>query len=175
VRTLDVGTCNGRRFVMVAGFGYDAHVAGRVPAVTKQALGKYAYHLQAAYDYLMYKPPKLRVRIDSGEWIEGTFALVANLRRYGGDLFFAEDARADDGLLNLVLFRDFSACSILRGVGGAWLRRGVPETVAERRSGRVFQIQAEPCVPHQLDGEVLPAIGVAEIGVVPAGLNLIAP
>ncbi len=175
VRSLDVGVCNGRRFLMVAGFGYDAHVAARVPSSVKRVLGKYAYHLQAAYEYLTYKPPCLQISMDGGEWLDGKFALIANLRRYGGDLFFAQDARPDDGLLNLVLFRDFSPRSIVRGVGGAWLRRGVPEQVAERRTGRVLRLRSDSAVPHQLDGEVLPEIREAEIHVLSAALKMVAP
>ena len=133
VRRIDVGFANDRRFLMVSGFGYDAHVAGQVPGFTKSLLGKYAYHLQACLNYPAYSVPSLKVQVDGeGAWHQGAFALIANLRRYGGDLFFADDARPDDGLLNLVLFRDLSPLSLLRGVGGAFRRVGVPETAAIR-------------------------------------------
>lgn len=165
----------GRRFLMVAGFSYDAHVAARVPGAIKKALGKYAYHLQAICCYPFYRRPKLTLTTAEGGRFSGVFALIANLRRYGGDLFFAHQARFDDGLLDLVLFRGFSPREVLAGVGGAWLRRGVPESVADRVRSSWFELEADYAVPFQVDGEVFPEIRRVRIEAEPGALRMVVP
>ncbi|MFZ2956478.1 MAG: diacylglycerol kinase family protein [Candidatus Ozemobacteraceae bacterium] len=175
VRRLDTGRVNGRRYLMVAGFGYDAYVAGRVPGFTKALLGKYAYHLQATLDYPLYKRPQLTIVDDQGCSYVGEFALIANMRRYGGDLFFAHSAVCDDGMLDLVLFRNFSPRSVLRGVWGAFTRRGVPEAVAVRSRSRSFLLVSDGPVPFEIDGEVCPPLTTARITIEPASLAMMVP
>ena len=93
LRRLDVGLVGSRKFLMVAGFGFDAEVAGSIHPTCKRLLGQYAYHLEVVRRYLGYRPPTLRVSVDGAEPVTGCFALFANMRRYGGGLFFAPGAR----------------------------------------------------------------------------------
>lgn len=175
VRRFDTGRCNGRRFFMVAGCEFDAHVASSVPALPKKWLGQYAYHLESLCRYPRYDFPTLRVEVDGGPAVTGSFALVANLRRYGGGLFFAADARPDDGQLDLVLFRRMTVPFLLKGLWGAWTRRGVGSDVAWRLRGRQFRLQPPRPVRFQLDGEVLPPAAELQICVEPASLAMVTP
>ncbi len=47
VQDIYLGTANGRRFVMMAGVGFDARVVEAIPARVKRALGKGAYVLMS--------------------------------------------------------------------------------------------------------------------------------
>lgn len=165
----------GLRYLMVAGFSYDAHVAARVPNLLKKILRTYSYHLQAACCYPFYRRPRLAVTAADGRRYTGAFALFANLRRYGGELFFAHEARPDDGRLDLVLFRGFSPREILCGLGGAWLRRGVSERFADRVRSPWFELEADHDVPFQADGEVFPEIRRVRIEAEPNALRMVVP
>ncbi len=175
VRPFDTGRWNDRRFFMVAGCEFDAHVAASVPRLPKQWLGQYAYHLESLRRYPFYQPPAIRVEIDGKETVVGAFVLIANLRRYGGGLFFASGARPDDGLLDLVAFRKLSPPFVLKGLLGAWTRRGVGTDVAHRRRGREFVLRAPRPIRAQLDGEVLAPVSEAHVTVEPASLRMVAP
>ncbi|MBF0502418.1 MAG: diacylglycerol kinase family lipid kinase [Candidatus Riflebacteria bacterium] len=174
IHKLDTGRVNDRRYLITAGFGYDAHVAGRVPGFTKKLLGKYAYHLQAILDYPFYTPPRLTVTDDRGQRYTGEFALIANMRRYGGDLFFADSAAFDDGLLDLILFRRFDPGSIIRGIRKAFARQGVPETVADHCRSHSFLLESDRPVPFQIDGETYPPLRTARVTIDPASLRMMA-
>jgi diacylglycerol kinase (ATP) len=175
VRTFDTGRWNDRRFFMVAGCEFDAHVAAAVPRLPKRWLGQYAYHLETLRRYPTYAPPRLRVEIDGQTTVEGAFVLFANLRRYGGGLFFAQGARPDDGRLDLVALRRLSLPFLVKGLWGAWTRRGVGSDIAHRCQGRSFLLRSSRPVRVQLDGEVLEPVTEARITVEPASLRLVAP
>ncbi len=165
----------GMRFFMVAGFGLDAHVASRVHWLPKKILGQYAYHLETVMQYPFYDPPNISVIVDGKNSYQGQFALIANLRRYGGNLFFAPSARPDDGLLDLVLFRNVGPHSILKGGYGAISGRGVPLDIAHRIQGKRFDLSFDKPIPFQLDGEVFPAISNAAIDIMPNSLKMVVP
>jgi diacylglycerol kinase (ATP) len=163
------------RFLMVAGFGLDAHIAARVPSFTKRLFGQYAYHLESALQYPFYRSPRLVVTDEQGQAYEGAFALFANLRRYGGNLFFAPEARADDGLLDLVLFRRLTPLHLVGGFLAAHAGKGVPPRLAHRVRSRTFHLQSDVPVGLQLDGEVLPERRAATVSVEPGALRMIIP
>lgn len=175
IQRLDTGMMNGRRFLMSAGFGFDAHVAAHVPACSKRLLGQYAFHLETILRYPFYRPPSLHVRIDGGEAHTGAYLLCANLRRYGGDMFFAPDARPDDGLIDVVLFENLSLRPLLKGLWGAKTGRGPPSESARRLTGRRIEIECDEPVGVQLDGEVLPPVTRAVVEVGHSDLAMVVP
>ena len=105
---------------------------------------------------LAYRFPPLTIRVDEAdreEVLTGTTAFVFNLPRYALGLPIAPTARDDDGLLDLVVFRDpgpFRALHYLWMIfRGLHLRQ---PGVEHRRVRRVAVTAAEP-VPVQLDGD----------------------
>ena len=160
---MDLGVANGRRFALMAGFGFDADVVGRHHAARLGQSGvlktthRVAYVepvLRSSFGY-RFPPLTLEVEgIDGGvETLVGTTAFVFNLPRYALGLPFAPSAQADDGWLDLVLFRDPGP---LRALHYVWLVvRGLHldrPGIIHRRVRRVT-ISAEGTVPVQLDGD----------------------
>jgi len=175
LKRFDTGRIEKRRFLMVAGFGFDAHVAGSVPALAKKLLGQYAYHLESIRRYPFYSAPEIRVSVDGAPPAKGVFALIINLRRYGGDLFFSPKAVPDDGYLDLVLFKSLAPDFLLKGLWGAFTRRGVGPDVAHRAQGREFVLESDSPIPYQLDGEILPAKKAFYVSVGNKDLEMIVP
>ncbi|MBF0546886.1 MAG: diacylglycerol kinase family lipid kinase [Candidatus Riflebacteria bacterium] len=174
IKRIDCGKVQEKRFMMVAGFGYDAHVSGKVNPILKKILGIYSYYLQAATMYPFYKRPQITI-FSNGQEYQGEFALIANMRRYGGELFFAHDALYDDGMLDLVLFRKFDPASILIGLISAKLRKGVPEKIAYRFRSKDFSLQSSIPIQFQLDGEAFWPIQNARISLEKKCLPVIIP
>jgi diacylglycerol kinase family enzyme len=159
----DLGLSPGRRFTLMAGFGFDADVVTRHHEARIRGGATRPTHRGMYVDPLLrssfgYRFPSITVSFDdpdSGqtESLVGTTVFVFNLPRYALGLPFAPTALGDDGLLDLVVFREpgpFQALHYLwLVVRGLHLDRpGV-----EHRKVRRAVIAASDLVPVQLDGD----------------------
>ncbi len=160
--SVDVGRSDDRRFLLMAGFGFDADVVTRHHRARMSRSGRVRPTNRMAYvepilrSSFSYRFPRISVRIlDPGveEVLRGTTVLVFNLPRYALGLPFVPVARDDDGWLDLVVFREpgpFQAlyylwkvlCGIHLGDPGVFHRRV-----------RKVVVTAEEPIPVQLDGD----------------------
>lgn len=173
LQKMDLGLCNGKKFAFVAGIGFDAAVANSVSKRLKSCFGQFAYGIAAIKTFFNYKPTRLVVECDNGEKLEGEFAIFANMRRYGGELYFAPEARYNDGLINLVLLKKFTFNSLLKLIKFAYKKEICPENIAVRFCGRNFKVTSSEPVLYELDGEVMGLEKEFEIGVEPSALKVI--
>lgn len=160
--SLDLGLTRSRRFTLMAGIGFDADIVTRhhlarvgragVPRPTHRA----SYVEPVLRSSLRYRFPILTIRIvDPGheEVLTGSTVFLFNLPRYALGLPFAPTARGDDGLLDLIVFRNagpFQALYYLWLVVRS-LHLDTPG-VFHRRVRRVVVSSAET-VPVQFDGD----------------------
>lgn len=173
---VDLGLANGRRFLLMAGFGFDGDVVTRHHGV-RTASGSVRPTHRAAYvepilrSSFTYRFPSVAVHVEdpgAEETLVGTTVFAFNLPRYALNLPFAPSARQDDGLLDLVVFRDpgpFQALYYLwRVVLGTHLKLS---GVYHRRVSRV-SLSSRGTVPVQIDGDpggrLLPTSTGAEPG-----------
>jgi diacylglycerol kinase family enzyme len=190
VARIDLGRADGRRFSLMAGIGFDAEVVTRHHEARVGLAGVARPTHRAAYvepilrASLSYRFPPLTVTVaDPGreEVLVGTTAFVFNLPSYALGLPLAPTAVADDGLLDLVVFRDAGP---FRALHYLWLAlRGLhlsrPD-VHHRRVAHVLVSTTVP-VPFQLDGDpggvVDPGAGQApwSIDVLPAAVDIVVP
>ena len=158
----DVGRMSGRRFGLMAGFGFDADVVTRhhllrlantgVPRPTNRV----AYVEPVLHSSFCYRFPRMSVTVDdlgAEETLEGTTVFVFNLPSYALGLPFVPSARGDDGWLDLIVFRKPGPLHALHYlwlvVRGLHLKRpGV-----EHRRVRRITIASTESVPVQLDGD----------------------
>ncbi len=158
---VDVGLANGRRFLLMTGFGFDGDVVTRHHG-TRTASGYVRTTHRAAYvepilrASFSYAFPRIAVRIEdpgAEETLVGTTIFAFNLPRYALNLPFAPAARQDDGFLDLVVFRDpgpFQALYYLwRVVRGTHLQLS---GVYHRRV-RKITLSSRGVVPVQIDGD----------------------
>lgn len=153
VLPVDLGRADGHCFLLMAGVGWDAAVAKRVPSRLKRRLGDIAYILQAAGMLPQLRPSPAHWTID-GEAREGrlAFMVIGNTRLYGGMVQFTKSAYADDGLLDVLALCPGSI------VDGARLSM---KTLTGRLGGdhHAFESRARsvsietPGIPVQLDGD----------------------
>jgi len=142
-----------RWFINVAGAGYDAFVAERVPRPAPSAS---AYLRGALTGLAEYRPPVFRIVADD-HTIEGRLllAFVANARYCGHRMDVAPTASTEDGQLDVVAVRDLSLIKILPKLAKLYRGRilGDP-AVRHERAGSV-RIDTEPVVAVQADGQVV--------------------
>jgi diacylglycerol kinase (ATP) len=189
---VDVGLAMGRRFLLMAGFGFDGdivsrHHRGRVSqSGSIRPTHRVAYVGPVLLSSLFYRFPTISVRVDdpgAEELLTGTTVFVFNAPRYALGLPFVPTARDDDGWLDLIVFRKpgpFQALYYL------WkIFRGThldDPSVYHRRVKRVV-LTSRARIPVQIDGDpggYLPPQTAAEpdaawtVEVIPAALDVIA-
>jgi YegS/Rv2252/BmrU family lipid kinase len=104
-RAVSLGTVNGRRFSMMAGTGFDAHVVRDVSTRLKRAIGKGAYALETFRQLFAFGVRTYEAVID-GVPHRAASVLVCNGHYYGGKFVAAPDARLDRPGFQVVLFLD---------------------------------------------------------------------
>jgi len=187
VLPIDLGVVAGRRFALMAGVGFDADVVTRHHEARVGKLGRMRPTHRAAYVEPVlrasfgYKFPSLRINVDDGEELVGTTAFIFNLPRYALGLPIAPTAQGDDGLLDLVVFRDAGP---LRALHYLWMVfRGLHlkrDGVTHRKVTRVSIESLEP-VPVQLDGDPGGTVAIAggggpwTVDVLPSALSVMVP
>jgi diacylglycerol kinase family enzyme len=159
---VDVGVAEGRRFFLMAGFGFDADVVTRhhQSRLTRggsiRPTHRLAYVEPILRSSLCYRFPTISVQIaDPGahELVTGTTVLVFNTPRYALGLPFAPAARDDDGWLDLVVFREPGAFRAAFYLWTVLLGTHLEQAgVIHRRVKKVI-VTADQPVPVQIDGD----------------------
>lgn len=163
-----VDTCllNGHFFINVAGLGFDAQVAYHTKTDTQRGLWNYLK--RALQLSTKYKPEILSIEID-GKTIEGKYAaaVVANASKYGYFFTVAPFAKLNDGLLDIILFKDTFVpryfMEAYRFVNNTVHKSSITETY----TGKLIKIKSVNKSYYHLDGEGFDKTSDFEITVVP--------
>jgi diacylglycerol kinase (ATP) len=163
-RHVDLGELNQgeRRFVFVAGIGFDAFVVSRVNPGLKARVGMAAYAAAIVDGLKNYSFPEFDV-VTGGRKFRATSCLVCNSRKYGGGLLFCPDADMSDGLLDVLILEGAHRLGLARFLLKAWC--GIPERSSwiHRLRCSTLKIDGNSDVLIQADGELAGALPV-EIG-----------
>jgi diacylglycerol kinase (ATP) len=172
-RAIRVGLANGRRFIMMAGVGFDANVVASVSLALKKRIGPLAYVWQAGLVGFTGKLKSCNVTVDGVRYVSGS-AIACNGRRYGGPFVAAPKASLSDDSLQVVLMRGRGWFSLFRyGLGlmfgkvGAWWDVDII-------TGREITIEGVDGQPVQADGDIITRLP-ARISVDPEPVMLIYP
>lgn len=162
-REIDLAAASGTHFVQLAGVGLDAQVVKETTWESKRAFGPLSYLFNAAF-VASRTPPRLVIDA-GGRTREGSFVLVGNGRFYGAKVVLFPDARPDDGLLDVVVFKNLGYLDIVRYLGGVLIGRHTDMADVEYFQTPELRVSSEGEVPIEVDGElagVLPvSIGIA--------------
>jgi diacylglycerol kinase family enzyme len=192
-RKIDLGRCNGRRFVFSCGVGLDATVVRRVDAHPRlKARARQWYYTWAAisgfYRHYLRDPVRLELEVD-GEKHDGVTAIAQNSDPF---TYFAnipiricEDIGLDDGRLSMALLRRAKqrdmlpiATRVLNSKLHAAKHRQIDEfdDVGEawvRSTSRDQDDQLRP-FPVQVDGDYLGEHTELRFSVEPGALTVVA-
>lgn len=172
-RRVQLGVINGRRFLMMAGLGFDAHVVANVNRAIKQAVGKLAYVLQTAISAFTFPSPTYRVLID-GTCHEAASLVIANGRRYGGPYTCTPDARIEVPEFHVCLFKSSGPLSVAGYSAALAMGRLHRRSDIEIIRGTQVMVESPVGEPVQCDGDIATALPlVASIG--GDTLNLVMP
>jgi diacylglycerol kinase family enzyme len=167
------GAAAGRRFLLMAGVGFDAEVVEALDLDLKRRIGRLAY---AAATLARLRR---RVAVRYPARIDGAPAAPASLvacrsRFYGGRFVLAPAARLDEPRLQVVLFERAGRRAALAYLGAMLASRLAGRPDLRVMAADRIELDAPPGAPVQLDGDVggrLPAV----IRIAPTPLALVAP
>ncbi len=178
VRWVDVGRANGRFFLNCAGVGIDSTVAAHVEPrtrVAKQLGGILTYVVAGLSIARDFGGVRSTIIID-GRVIRTMMLLVvvSNIQLYGGLVKMSPEARLDDGLLDIRVFKGMGAAWIFRHLAGVFTNRHLRNPMVSHYQGRRVSIYTAEPFPLQLDGEPVGMTPVS-LEVVPRALRVLVP
>ena len=141
-RSIDIGTVNDEPFFNVASIGLAAEVTRRLSRGTKTYWGVLAYAWAAMGAMLGGRSFSVEIRFDGESLKTRTWQIaVGNGRYYGGGLTIHENARIDDGILDLYSVEIKRRWQILPLIPALW--RGTLDPVLPVRTlhGTEFEIR----------------------------------
>ena len=153
-RLVDLPSANGKYFVQLAGVGLDAQVVKETSAALKRNFGPLSYLISAA-QVATRRPPRLFIESANTSIAEGSFVLVGNGRHYGGPFPFFKHALIDDGLLDVVAFKQLGYLEIIKYLQDVFFSSEIRLPEVEYFQTRRLRITSDQDVPVEVDGELV--------------------
>ena len=154
VRLIDLPHANGKYFVQLAGVGLDAQVVKETSLALKRNFGPLSYLISAA-QIAARTPPRLFIESADTSINEASFVLIGNGRRYGGPFPFFKQAVLDDGLLDIVAFRQVGYLEIIKYLQDVFFSSEIRLPEVEYFQTQRLRITSDQDVPVELDGELV--------------------
>jgi YegS/Rv2252/BmrU family lipid kinase len=164
------GRPRARHFVNVADLGVGGLVAEGVESPALKAFGpKASYLLATARSLLRYRDQPVRWRVDGGPWQEEalTSLNVCNGRYFGAGMLVAPDARMDDGLFDVVVWKGFRSIDLV--TKKRRLYDGTHVSLPNTRVLRAREVEVEPVG----DARVLLDVDGEQPGTIPARFTIL--
>ncbi|MGD9535578.1 MAG: diacylglycerol kinase family protein [Alphaproteobacteria bacterium] len=155
--TIRLGAVNGRRFLMVAGIGFDAHVVRGVGPRIKRALGVVAYALRFLLELFRFRFPRYAVEAD-GVRFSVASAVISKGRYYAGPFVLAPRAGLAKPAFDLCLFRAGGVVAALSYALALGLGRLARHPSVSQLDAKEVRIDGPAGEPIQLDGDTPPGL-----------------
>jgi len=152
-RTIDLPDAGGHAFVQMAGVGFDAQALKETTRDAKRNLGPLSYVISAA-QIIARKTPRLVVQ-SGGTVREGSFVLIGNGRYYGGPFAVFPNAKIDDGLLDVLVFKNLSHLDLVRYLQGILFGNYDGMSDVDYFQTESLTVTSEEEAPVEVDGEVI--------------------
>jgi diacylglycerol kinase (ATP) len=178
IRPIDLGRTNERYFLLWSGAGLDAYVTSKIeprPPWVKR-WGAAGYGLRALWHALRYRGTPMTIEIDDqpSRHDRAVMVLISNIQLYAGIVRPSPEARIDDGLLDVCIFKGNSFAYTAWHFGSIALGRSAQNPELIQLCGRHIQVCARQPTAVHVDAE---PIGVTpiDVQVVPRALRVIVP
>jgi diacylglycerol kinase (ATP) len=175
-RMLDVGRFNGERFGVMAGAGFDASMIQQADGGLKDRFGRVAYVWTGSQN-LRAKPFKAKIAIDGASWYSGNASciLVGNMGRLFGGIEVFEDARPDDGRLEVGVVNADGVGDWVRTLARTALGHADRSPLVTATSARKIQVKLDRKVLYEVDGGEREKVKTFKIKVEPKAVTVCVP
>lgn len=154
-RTIDVGVINEHPFLEVAGIGLEAALFPAAEEIKSPGLRSTIQGIIAGLRTLFsFKPATLRISLDGRQKrpYKALEVTICNSPYYGAHFEVAPGTLMNDGLLDVVIYRNFSKLEYLQNVLAISLGRHPFERKMIHRRVKSMRVEARHPVEIQVDG-----------------------
>ncbi len=176
-RRIDVGKANEHYFVMWCGVGFDAQVAQDVEPHrdARRSLGNLTYVVMAVAEAFFMRGTRTTVVVDGRALrYHAMLVVIANAQLYGASFKLAPEARLDDGLLDIFVFRGSNLVDIFWHYALLALGRHAGSRGVEVLKGQNVYVLTENTLPMHVDGNPVGTTPLS-VEVVPRALSVVVP
>lgn len=162
-----------RHFINVADVGVGSETVARVNRNSKLLGGFWSFLLSAVYTIFTYKNRDITVLVDEEQVFSGKacIAAVGNGCFFGGGMKIAPRAKFNDGLLDVVIVKDFGKLELLINLPKVYKGTHLDHPKVSYYQGRKVKIIPNEDIYLEMDGET-PGKGAIEFEVLPSELKL---
>lgn len=151
-KNLYVGRANNRRFIQMAGIGFDGRIVALTDSDLKRRFGKFAYVVQGLRHFLWGNLTKCNARID-GEEHSAAICIVSNGRYYAGPFILAPKASVWESGFQVFLYGSATRWQIFLYMLAFVLRLHTRLRYTEILAAREISIDVPSGEHVQLDGD----------------------
>jgi diacylglycerol kinase (ATP) len=176
-REFDVGKFNGERFAVMAGAGFDAAmIRDSGDGGLKERIGRAAY-VWSGSENLRSKPFRATIEVDGAEWYKGkaTCILLGNVGKLVGGIEAFEDARPDDGKLEIGVVTADGVLDWSRMMARAATGSLGDSPFAQRTKARDVKVKLSRKVLYELDGGDRTKVKSFKVKVEPRAISVCVP
>jgi len=176
-RSLDVGRLNGERFAVMAGAGFDATmIRDAGDGGLKERLGRVAY-VWTGSENLRAKPFRAKIEVDGAGWYKGKASciLLGNMGRLFGGVEAFEDARPDDGKLEVGVVTAEGLVEWGRMLGRAAVGKASKSPFAQTTKAHSVKVKLNRKILYELDGGDRTKVKTFKAKVEPAAITVCVP
>jgi YegS/Rv2252/BmrU family lipid kinase len=175
-RRIDLGRLNGEHFAVMAGVGFDGAMIRDADRSMKDRLGKLAY-VWTGLRHVNGAAPMAKVLVDGVEWFddEASCVLVGNVGTITGGIHAFDDAKPDDGWLDVGVATAQGAMQWARALGTMAVGRSDHSPFVRMTRARRVDVKLREKLEYELDGGARDAVKKLTVRVAPAAVTVCAP
>jgi YegS/Rv2252/BmrU family lipid kinase len=175
-RRLDLGKVNGEHFAVMAGVGFDAEMISDADRGAKKRLGRLAY-VAAALRHTSGTSTQVRISVDGADWFSGeaSCVLLGNIGTISGGIRAFDDARPDDGWLDVGVTTATGRLQWSRVLARMASGRSDRSPLIRITRARKIRIRLADPQRYELDGGARSSATRLKARVVPGGITVCVP
>jgi diacylglycerol kinase (ATP) len=171
-RPVDLGKCNEHYFINGVGIGFEGAVAKALLG-KKKLSGKASFMITILKNILTYRSKNYFIKSAEQEFTGKRFVVdITNGRRAGGGFHIAPEAKADDGLFDIIIADVLSPLQRLRYLPVIEKGKHLQLFFIHHFRTKKIIIQSDSFIQYHIDGEYYEAEKLT-IEILPSGLNFI--
>jgi diacylglycerol kinase (ATP) len=175
-RRIDLGKLDGEHFGVMAGIGFDGALIHDADRGMKDRLGKLAY-VWTGLRHVNGEAATAKIKVDGVEWFhdEASCVLIGNVGTITGGIHAFDDAKPDDGWLDVGVATAQGAAQWARALGTMAVGRSDKSPFIRTTRARRIDVKLASKMEYELDGGARSKTKRFSASVVPGALKICVP
>ena len=174
VQTIDCGMLNGHPFINLAGVGFDGYVAKQMKG--SRWRGFLPYFFKSVRAGFAFSPNTCTIETENQTLTETCFVVtVANGPMYGYNFQIAPDARLDDGLFSVVIFKNVPRWRYFAAIPSSLNGKLYHAGFVKHFTAQQVKISCTGNTFVHVDGESIETGGDLKFEMIPKALKVLVP